>query len=105
MKELKKILRQYSKFLEEYGYTDTDWREEKPTAVDRFLSEENKSFPLDEPVIVKFADLESIKYLNKMRELMNLGDRININARLLILRRKIEDDFSGKRLYYHKNMN
>ena len=47
---------------------------------------------VDAEVKVNFAELESIQYLNKMRELINLGDGININVRLLILRRKIIDD-------------
>jgi hypothetical protein len=47
---------------------------------------------VDVEVKVNFAELESIQYLNKMRELINLGDGINVNARLLILRRKIIDD-------------
>ena len=33
-----KLLEAYSKFLEDEGYTDTDWRAEQPTAIDKFLS-------------------------------------------------------------------
>lgn len=33
------LLQQYSEFLEKNGYLDTDWREEKPTAIDRFLKQ------------------------------------------------------------------
>jgi len=28
---------EYSQFLEKNGYLDTDWREEKPTAIERYL--------------------------------------------------------------------
>ena len=31
------LLEKYSKFLEEHGYTDTDWRAEEPFAIDEFL--------------------------------------------------------------------
>jgi hypothetical protein len=31
------LLEAYSKFLEEEGYTDTDWRAEEPFAIDKFL--------------------------------------------------------------------
>lgn len=33
------LLEAYSLFLEEQGYTDTDWRTEPPFAIDRFLSQ------------------------------------------------------------------
>jgi DNA-directed RNA polymerase subunit F len=35
------LLKEYSVFLEKYGYLDTDWREEKPTAVKRFMEANN----------------------------------------------------------------
>jgi hypothetical protein len=31
------ILTKYSEFLEESGYTDSDWREEEPTAINKFI--------------------------------------------------------------------
>ena len=31
------LLEDYSKFLEEQGYIDTDWRQEQPTAIDEFM--------------------------------------------------------------------
>lgn len=33
------LLNEYSEFLERYGYTDSDWREEKPTSIERFIRE------------------------------------------------------------------
>ena len=39
--------------------------------------------------------LESITYINKMRELIALGDRINIKARLIHLERIILEDFDS----------
>jgi len=32
------FLEKYSKFLEEQGYIDTDWRTEPPFAIDKFMS-------------------------------------------------------------------
>ena len=52
---VEQILKKYSKYLEEYGYTDADWREEKPTAIKRF-ADENKSIPLDAEVKVQAAE-------------------------------------------------
>jgi len=34
------LLEKYSLFLEQHGYTDTDWRVEEPFAIDEFLKEE-----------------------------------------------------------------
>lgn len=31
------LLERYSLFLEEYGYTDIDWRVEEPYAIDEFM--------------------------------------------------------------------
>lgn len=31
------LLEKYSRFLEDHGYTDTDWRTEKPYAIDEFM--------------------------------------------------------------------
>jgi len=36
------FLEKYSKFLEEHGYLDTDWRTELPFAIDRFMATLNK---------------------------------------------------------------
>ena len=33
------LLEAYSKFLEEHGYMDADWRAEKPYAIDEFLKQ------------------------------------------------------------------
>lgn len=33
------LLNNYSKFLEKNGYLDSDWREEEPTAIDKFMNE------------------------------------------------------------------
>ena len=33
---MKDLLVKYSEFLEKHGYTDSDWREEEPTAIQRF---------------------------------------------------------------------
>jgi hypothetical protein len=35
--EMIELLEAYSKFLEEHGYTDTDWWAEEPTAINEFL--------------------------------------------------------------------
>lgn len=35
--EIMTILEKYSIFLEKEGYTDTDWRAEPPTAIDKFM--------------------------------------------------------------------
>lgn len=35
------LLEKYSKFLEEHGYLDTDWRTEAPYAIDEFLKLHN----------------------------------------------------------------
>ena len=83
MKELLELLEKYSKFLEEYGYTDSDWREEKPTAIHRFLSNENKSFPVELPVkpacvnckyVYNDKDIEQILYCRnpKFAEYINV---------------------------------
>lgn len=32
------LLKNFCEFLEEHGYTDDDWRTEKPTAIEKFLS-------------------------------------------------------------------
>jgi hypothetical protein len=41
------ILEAYSKFLEEHGYMDTDWRVEPPFAIDEFLKQkEYKKFQI-----------------------------------------------------------
>jgi hypothetical protein len=34
----KETLNNYSNFLEKNGYLDSDWREEEPTAIDKFLA-------------------------------------------------------------------
>lgn len=36
------LLESYSKFLEENGYIDADWRTEQPYAIDTFLMEQSK---------------------------------------------------------------
>ena len=36
------LLEDYSKFLEESGYTDTDWWQEKPTSIESYLVEIRK---------------------------------------------------------------
>ena len=36
------LLESYSKFLEDRGYLDTDWRAEEPFAIDEFMKELNK---------------------------------------------------------------
>ena len=46
---MKHALKKYSEFLEEHGYTDSDWRDEKPTAIDRFVAE-YKNLPIDKLV-------------------------------------------------------
>jgi hypothetical protein len=35
--EVINLLEKYSMFLEQQGYTDTDWRTEPPFAIDEFL--------------------------------------------------------------------
>lgn len=35
-------LKEYSEHLENNGYTDSDWREEIPNAVDRYLNQDLK---------------------------------------------------------------
>ena len=68
---VEQILKKYSKYLEEYGYTDADWREEKPTAIKRF-ADENKSIPLNKPVKPANGDIaidildEKEKYYSKL---------------------------------------
>lgn len=39
IEEKNDLLREYSQFLEENGYTDSDWRGEHPTSIERFLSQ------------------------------------------------------------------
>jgi len=34
---LRELLTLYSERLEKHGYTDSDWRDEKPTAIDKFF--------------------------------------------------------------------
>jgi hypothetical protein len=34
------LLTRYSRSLESHGYIDTDWRQERPTAIDNFLKDE-----------------------------------------------------------------
>ncbi len=36
------ILKEYSEYLEKHGYTDSDWREEGPNAVDGYLNQKLK---------------------------------------------------------------
>ena len=83
---------QLNKLFNKYATIGAVSQNEYLTITDFNYLIHDKSFPLDAEVKVNFAELESIQYLNKMRELINLGDGININARLLILRRKIIDD-------------
>lgn len=35
------LLEKFATFLETEGYTDTDWRTEEPSAIDKFLTIEN----------------------------------------------------------------
>ena len=35
----RELLDDYSRFLEEYGYLDSDWYSEEPKAIDRFFEE------------------------------------------------------------------
>jgi len=35
--KLKELLTLYSERLEQHGYTDSDWRDEKPTSIDKFF--------------------------------------------------------------------
>lgn len=37
--DLRTILQEYSEFLEDNGYLDTDWRQEEPLAIDDFIEE------------------------------------------------------------------
>ena len=39
-------LEEYSMFLEQQGYTDTDWRAEQPYAIDEFLKSKREEKPL-----------------------------------------------------------
>jgi hypothetical protein len=48
------LLKLYSEFLEQNGYLDSDWREEKPTAIERFMKE-NK---IDDEPYFGWCDVE-----------------------------------------------
>ena len=36
------LLEKFAKFMEQHGYTDTDWWQEEPYAIDEFISEEEE---------------------------------------------------------------
>jgi hypothetical protein len=44
-------------------------------------------------LIEKYEEMESLKYIKRLDELVRLGDNINIKARLIHLKRIIIDDF------------
>jgi len=37
LQDIESLLTKYSEFLEASGYTDSDWREEEPTAINKFM--------------------------------------------------------------------
>lgn len=50
------LLERYSKFLEEHGYTDTDWWQEKPTAIESFIEEEGLEANTESSVVNPFEE-------------------------------------------------
>lgn len=61
------------------------------SAMEEYANKKSNQFKSE--VKQKITDLASIKYLKRMRELINLGDTINVKARLLHLENAIVDDF------------
>ena len=64
---MKELLKRYTEFLEELGYTDSDWREENHDTVKAFLKQDN-SIPV-EKLVMRFAkpiisDGEFISWIN-----------------------------------------
>jgi hypothetical protein len=82
----------FEKYTEHPSPTGRDFR---LMTKDNFIKAINEfNSPVKPEVIVKLADLESIKYIKRMKDLLKMGDDININARLLHLQNAIEDDFN-----------
>lgn len=55
------LLTQFCKFLEEKGYLDSDWRDEKPSPIDEFVK---KNVPHDsDRLMIDFAEWVSIYYI------------------------------------------